>query len=129
MLKTDRGDIMSFSLGSLPIINTIKTEDGRNKKDTIARCYMIIKNLDIVTDNVRDALTRYLTDRLKSRSATNLDSNRLWDNIKELLEYCCCKKYENITIEDVKSNESLIIQHIEWCIKHHNTKRLIWIDE
>lgn len=120
---------MAFSFNDVPRIKNLKQSNGVDKRKEIARCYMIIKNQNKLSDNVRKALEKYLTNRLKTLSNINLSSKLLEENIKELLEYCCNKNYDSITVLDVINNELQILQQIRWCIKHGNTKRLVWIED
>lgn len=119
---------MSFSLSDLPRVREIKRKDGLTKRNVIAKCFAIIKSQDNITENVRQALEVYMTERLKRMSNTNLSSDLFQDNIKELLEYCCGKDYISITKDDVLKNEKSILQNIKWCIEYGNTKRLVWIE-
>lgn len=120
---------MAFSLNDVPRIKEIKKKDGIEKRNMIARCYMVIKNQTKITNTIREALSVYLTERLKNMSNTNLSETLLKDNIKELLEYCCHDTFENITEKDVINNEAQILQHIKWCIEYKNTKRLVFKEE
>lgn len=117
---------MSFSLGNMNVVKQIKSSNGQVKRDAIAKCYVVIKKQEKITENIRKALTTYLTTRLKSVSSTNLSSDLLQDNIIELLEFCTHKIYEAITMEDVIECEDQILQQIYWCTKHMNTKRLVF---
>lgn len=119
---------MPFSLNNIPRVKEIKKKEGIEKRNTIAKCYAIIKHQDKISPSVREALLVYLTERLKNMSSTNLSSDLFSANIVELLEYCCHKKYDDITEEDVIKNEVEILQQIKWCIEYKNTKRLVWIE-
>lgn len=120
---------MSFSLSNIPRVKEIKKKNGETKKELVAKCYVLIKEQDKVTKLIRLALKNYLAERLEHTSTTNLSYELLQDNIKELLEYCCNKSYDDITEKDVINSENKILQHIKWCTEYHNTKRLIFKEE
>ena len=120
---------MAFSLNSLPRVKQIKTKTGEDKRKLIANCFVVIKTQEKITDTLRKALEDYLTIRVKNMSTTNLSEELLKDNIKELLEFCCNKDYEDITNEDVIKHEHEMIQHIKWCSEYKNTKRLIFNED
>lgn len=120
---------MAFSLNDLPSVKAIKRKDGIDKQKMIARCYMVIKNQTKITEIIREALSVYLTERLKNMSNTNLSDELLQKNIIELLEYCCHDSLDNICDKDVINNEAQILQHIKWCIEYKNTKRLVFIED
>lgn len=117
---------MAFSLNDVSSIKKVKQADALRRKQIISNCFALIRNYENITDVVRNALEVYLEDRLRTRSNTNLSANALNDNIKELLEYCCTKRYDVITLEDVKINEVNILKHIKDSIEHKNTKTLLW---
>lgn len=120
---------MSFSLSNIPRVKDIKKRNGETKKELVAKCYVLIKEQDKITKLIRLALKNYLAERLEHTSTTNLSYELLQDNIKELLEYCCDRSYNNITEKDVINSENKILQHIKWCTEYHNTKRLVFKEE
>jgi len=120
---------VSFSLSNLPRVKEIKKQDGLAKRDTIAKCFALIKSQNNVTEIVKNALEVYLENRLNNTSNTNLSYKLFKDNIIELLEYCCNKSVDDIKKEDVLNNEKSILQHLKWCTEYGNTKRLIWIED
>lgn len=117
---------MAFSLSSLESVKQIKSETGETKRKEIAKCFVVIREQENITETIREALRTYLEARLKTTSNTNLSSELLKKNIEELLVFCTHKRYKAITLEDVISNESTILQHISWCTEYKNTKRLIF---
>lgn len=120
---------MAFSLKNLPKVKEIRKSNNETKRQEIKQCYAIIKNQDKCTDNIKKALTTYLTERLEKLSTVNLSSDLLKSNIIELLEYCCDKDYCDIEAQDVIKNEKEILQQIMWCIEYENTKKLVWKEE
>ena len=120
---------MSFSLSNIPRVKDIKKRNGETKKELVAKCYVLIKEQDKITKLIRLAFKNYLAERLEHTSTTNLSYELLQDNIKELLEYCCDRSYNNITEKDVINSENKILQHIKWCTEYHNTKRLVFKEE
>lgn len=117
---------MAFSLNDLPKVKSIKSKSKEEKRKNIASCFMLIKLQEKITENVREALNEYLTNRIETTSCTNLSKELLSSNIKELLVFCCAKDYEDITEEDVIKHEQEILQQIRWCTEYKNTKRLIF---
>ena len=117
---------MAFSLNDLPKVKSIKSKSKEEKRKNIASCFMLIKLQEKITENVREALSEYLTNRIETTSCTNLSKELLSSNIKELLVFCCAKDYEDITKEDVIKHEQEILQQIRWCTEYKNTKRLIF---
>lgn len=120
---------MAFSLSDAPAVKKIKSKEGMDKRKTIARCFIVIKEQPKITPEVRDALVSYLEARVRNMSTVNLSSKLLQDNIQELLEYCCKKDYDDIVEEDVIHYERQILQQIRWCIDFKNTKRLVFIED
>lgn len=120
---------MAFSLNDIPSVKAAKRKNGIDKQKMIARCYIVIKNQTKITETIREALSVYLTERLKNMSNTNLSDELLQNNIIELLEYCCHDSFENINEKDVINNEAQILQQIMWCTEYKNTKRLVFIED
>lgn len=93
-------------------------------KDKIRYCYSYIKSNDILTDNVKYALDKYISFRFTKRTNSNFTSNRLKEMTEDLLSYCCNKPYVSISIQDVMANESQILYEIKRAIFYGATKCL-----
>lgn len=108
---------MSFTL------TQIQRKQCRNKVD-FRKCYAMINNWDILSNNVKLALKKYLNYRLKQRRTNNLFNDKLEEMIKELLECCCNKDYLQIGLQDVVLNENEILYQIKKAIYYGATKHI-----
>lgn len=103
---------MSFSLCEI----NVKSKKQTKVRDIIKKYYFQIYNIDILNNNIIYALKQYVNFRVTKRYTGNDSINEFGNMIKELLEYCINKKYNNISKEDVNNNEIQIIYEIKKAI-------------
>ena len=72
-----------------------------------------IDSIYILPDNIKTALQGYVIKKYSTIGRTRLTVTVLQKSIKELLEKCCYKSYENISRQDVKANEGEILYQIQ----------------
>jgi len=94
------------------------------RQDDIKSCHWAVKNMDILTENVKYALWKYAEFRFTKRNRGRLTGNSLTEMIKELLEYCCNKSYNSISLQDVSNNENKILFEIKKAIYYGATRCL-----
>lgn len=112
---------MSFSLSQIQRKCNNRKVTNINK---IKQCYKYVNSLDILTDNVKYGLTKYLDYRFKQRKTNDLQYTLLQDMIKELLENCCQLPYIKIGINQCKLNECEILYQIKKAIYFGATKHI-----
>lgn len=112
---------MSFSLSQIQRKTVNKKITNTNN---IKQCYYLINSLDIVSDNVKFALKKYLDYRFKLRHTNNLNASNLKEMIVELLQECCQKSYIHIGLKDTTLNEIEIIYQIKKAIYYGATKHI-----
>lgn len=103
---------MSFSLCEI----NVKSKKQTKVRDIIKKYYFQIYNIDILNNNIIYALKQYVNFRVTKRYTSDNSINEFGNMIKELLEYCINKKYNNISKEDVNNNEIQIIYEIKKAI-------------
>lgn len=108
---------MSFSMSQIQ-------RKTRSKQDYIKECHFTIKNLDILTENVKYGFWQYADYRFKKRNRGVFKGDILLDMIKDLLEYCCNKPFNSISRQDVSINENAILYEIKKAIYYGATRCL-----
>lgn len=106
-------------------MSNIKCETQKHTiQNKIKRCFGTIKGNDLITDNVKYALCKYVDYRFTKRNSGNLDGVYLQQMIEELLEFVINKKYTSISLQDVINNESEILYEIKKAIIYGATRKL-----
>lgn len=95
-----------------------------SKQDYIKECHFVVKNLDILTENVKYGLWQYADYRFKKRNRGVFRGETLRLLIIELLEYCCNKPFNSISRKDVNINENQILYEIKKAIYYGATRCL-----
>lgn len=108
---------MAFSLDSVK-------RKARTKQTEVFDCHFYLKDLDILTENTRYALWKYVDYRFRKRHRGTLSSQQLEPLVQELLSYCCNKPYQSISRQDVINNENSIIYEIKRAIYFGATRCL-----
>lgn len=112
---------MSFSLSQVQRKCNNRKVTNMNK---IKQCYKYVNSLDIITDNVKYGLVKYLDYRFKQRKTNDLQYTLLQEMIKELLENSCQMPYIKIGIKQCKLNEVEILYQIKKAIYYGATKHI-----
>lgn len=112
---------MSFQLS-----NVKYKSHKQNIQYNIKECFMGIKHNDLLTENVKYALSKYVDYRFTKRNCKNLNYEQLLEMIKGLLEFVVGKNYTSISIVDVNNNESQILYEIKKAILNGATKTLYY---
>lgn len=108
---------MSFSLSQIQRKTTTKQED-------IKACHWVLKDMDILTENVKIGLWKYADFRFRKRNRGRFTGKIFEDMIYDLLEYCCGKSYKSISIKDVEKFENSILYEIKKAIYYGATRKL-----
>lgn len=108
---------MSFSMSQIQ-------RKTHSKQDYIKECHFVIKDLDILTDNVKYGLWQYADYRFRKRNRGVFRGDTLKTMIVDLLEYCCNKPFNSISRKDVNNNENQILYEIKKAIFYGATRCL-----
>lgn len=108
---------MSFSLSQ------IKRKTS-TKQDDIKSCHWLLKDMDILTDNVKIGLWKYADFRFRKRNRGKFNAEVFRPMIYELLEYCCGKPYTSVSLKDVEKFETVILYEIKKAIYYGATRKL-----
>lgn len=99
---------------------------SKTTKDYINQCYYIIYNNNLLTDNIKYALWKYVSYRFSNRQCNRLSAKTLNKMIEDLLEKVCRLSYSNIKLEDINACENSIIYQIKRAINFGATKNLYY---
>lgn len=113
---------MSFSLTQ---INKNKTRSQYTKED-IRHLFGAIKGIEILTNNVEEALNYYIRYRLTMRKLSTFSVDTLTKMVVELLEKCCDSSFDALTRQDIVSNEKSILKQIKYAVLSGATKHIYY---
>jgi len=113
---------MSFSLANVKYNNSTQ-----NINSSIRSCFALVKQMDILTDNVRYGINKYINYRFTKRNCKYFKADDLQQMIYDLLQYVCGKSYISISIKDVINNEGDILYEIKKAIIYGATKHLYFL--
>ena len=92
-------------------------------------CFIMINNLDILTDNVKLALRIFLRKRLEAVGVTHLTKELFYEHLQELLSYCCEKPFLKISIKDVELCEGKIIYNLRATLANRHVKDVFMLTD
>lgn len=95
-----------------------------NVKQRIIDCKEYIRYNNLLTSNIKMALSKYVDFRFNKMQHISFTSNRLNKLVVDLLQYICDKDYKDITLKDVQYKESSILYEIKRAIYFGATKCL-----
>lgn len=113
---------MSFSLSN------VKYNKGtQNINSSIRSCFTLVKQMDILTNNVKYGINKYINYRFTKRNCKYFKADILQEMIYDLLQYVCGKPYISISLKDVINNEGDILYEIKKAIIYGATKHLYFV--
>lgn len=111
---------MSFSL------EQIKKSKNRGNYSRIntRQCFAVLDDIPVITINIKKALIKYVEYRLKVKRTPDFSPYKLFELVQELLEKCCDKSYNILSINDIMINEKAILKQIKNAVLSGMTKHI-----